>query len=221
MPSGLWEGPSDQPWVALTIDDGPHPDITRRMLNDLGEAGAPATFFCIGARVQERPDLVQRMHKEGHDVGNHTWSHHPLTYGMWGSPVPPVTRTEELLTELCPGSPRIFRAPFGFIGPGGRTALRCNRLVPIYWSVVPGDWEPIASEMVVDRVMAELHPGAVVVLHGGRHFHKGTADAMPTLVRRIREAGYEVVPITRMLTAAGLPVEPRLPPQGNQFPPRD
>lgn len=203
FPSGLWEGPEDRRWVALTFDDGPHPEITVRLLDALRRADAVGTFFTIGEHMRRFPDLVRRIHGEGHAVGNHTWGHRPLSVGCCVSPERQVGRTEELLVKLAPGSPRIFRPPFGAIGPGGAGVLKRHGLLPVYWSVVPADWDPLPPEEVRKRVLAEVHPGAVVVLHGGRGWHRGTAEALEALIADLREREYEIVPLGRMLAAAG------------------
>src|SRR5690348_16031277 len=85
-PPGLWEGPRDRRWVALTFDDGPHPEVTPRLLTALSNVQAAATFFLIGRRAEQNPDLVRRIQAEGHEVGNHTWDHRPLTVGACRSP---------------------------------------------------------------------------------------------------------------------------------------
>ena len=203
FPPGLWEGPTDRPWVALTFDDGPHPEITRQMLEGLQRADAPGTFFLIGSRAQKQPDLVRQIQAEGHEVGNHTWSHRPLALGACRSPDWQLGRTEELLSRLCPGTLRIFRPPFGAIGPGGPGALARHGLLPVYWSVVPADWDPLTPDVVTQRVLSEVHPGAIVVLHGGRPWHAGTAAAIDGLVRELRARDYELVPLSRMLAASG------------------
>lgn len=207
MPPGLWEGSPERRWVSLTIDDGPDPDITPKALEGLARAEAKATFFVVGNRAESEPDLVRRIQAEGHEVGNHTWSHRPLTVGAC-DPIRQVTRTEELLERLAPGSPRIFRPPFGFIGALGAQALRKAGLIPVYWSIVPGDWDPISPETIRKRVLSQIHPGAVVVLHAGRAWHRA-ADAIEDLVRDLREREYEIVPLSRMLEAGGFTVGAR------------
>ncbi len=203
LPPGFWEGPPDRPSVALTFDDGPHPVLTPRILEVLGRREAPATFFTIGRRAERYPELTRRMHAEGHDVGNHTWSHRPLCAGAVRSLDRELECTEELLAKLAPGSPRIFRAPFGWIGPGGGAALRRARLLPIYWSVVPADWDPTPAAAVAGRVLRAVHPGAVVVLHAGQPWHAGTAAALETLILGLREQGYTLVTVRRMLEHSG------------------
>jgi peptidoglycan-N-acetylglucosamine deacetylase len=208
-PPGLWEGPQDRRWVALTFDDGPHPEVTPRLLTALRSVNVPATFFLIGRRAERNPDLARRIQAEGHEVGNHTWDHRPLTVGACRSPERQIARTEEVLERLCPGSPRIFRPPFGAIGPGGRTALARHGLLPVYWSVVPADWDPLPPEVVTERVLAGVHPGAVIVLHGGRPWHSGGVKAVEGLVAALRERAYEIVSLPRMLAASGFEISRR------------
>lgn len=204
MAPGLWEGPADRRWVSLTFDDGPDPVMTTRILDALKAVRAPAAFFLVGRRARRHPELVCRIASEGHEVGNHTWSHRPLLAGA--SPDRQLSRTEEVLSRLCPGSPRIFRPPFGAIGPNGPAALRRHGLTPVYWSIVPGDWDPTHPDQLRRRVLRQLHPGAVIVLHAGRPWHAGTAAAVGPLVRDLRDRDYEIVPISRMLAAGGHPV---------------
>ncbi|MFN3648915.1 MAG: polysaccharide deacetylase family protein [Armatimonadota bacterium] len=208
-PAGLWEGPPSRRWVTLTIDDGPDPEITPRLLQALRAAGATATFFVEGRRAAAEETLLRRIHAEGHEVGNHTWSHLPLGYGTCASPRRELTRTEALLSRVCPGSPRLFRPPFGAVGLGARAALAAEGLTPVYWSVVPGDWNPLTPEELRRRVLSEVHPGAVIVLHGGQAAHSGTAEALPALIEELRADGYEIVPAARMLAECGFRVERR------------
>lgn len=209
FPPGLWEGPEDRKWVTLTFDDAPHPELTPATLDVLRRNEVPATFFVIGKRAERNPDLVRQMAGAGHWVGNHTWSHRPLARGCCVSPEWQVGKTEDLLARLCPGSPRVFRPPFGLIGPGGPGALRQHGMFPVYWSVVPGDWDPLPPEVITARVLREVHPGAVVVLHGGQPWHAGTVKALDRMIRALREREYEIVPLERMLAARGFPVETR------------
>lgn len=202
-PPGLWEGTADRRWVSLTFDDAPHPEVTGLVLEALRRTRAPAAFFAIGSRAQAYPDMLRRVHDEGHEIGNHTWSHRPLLWGAGGSPFRQVERTEELLARLCPGSPRIFRPPFGAIGPGGPQALTRHGLTPVYWSVVPADWDPLTPETVLERVLTAVHPGAVIVLHCGQPWHAGTAASVEPLVHALRQRGYEIAPLSRMLAEAG------------------
>lgn len=206
LPPGVWEGPEDRPWVVLTFDDGPHPQVTPRILEGLGRANAPATFFLEGRKIARHPGLAQAVQRAGHEVGNHTWSHRLLSRGVCASPQWQVAQTERLLEAVCPGSAALFRPPFGAVGPGGREAVDQEALLPVYWSVVPADWDPLPAELVERRILRALHPGAVILLHAGQPWHAGgkaVTAMVERLVRSLRERGYEVVPMPRMLDACG------------------
>lgn len=199
FPPGLWEGPPADLRVALTIDDGPHPDCTPSNLAVLRRLGAPAAFFLVGERAERHPDLVRRIADEGHEIGNHTWSHRPLLYGAGGSPRREIDRTEEVLERLAPGSRRFFRPPFGALGPGSGRLLAAGALAPVYWSLVPGDWDALSTPVLLSRVLRSLHPGAVLVLHGGQPRHQATALALESLIQAIRDRGYEFATLSEMM----------------------
>lgn len=204
LPHGLWEGDGARREIALTIDDGPHPEITTANLDVLARMGVRAGFFLVGGRAERHPDLVRRIVAEGHDAGNHGWSHRPLVRGICSSPTSEIERTEELLSRLAGGTDRLFRPPFGTMQPGIGPCLRGLELVPIYWSVAPGDWDPLSPQLLKRRVLGRLHPGAILVLHGGRPGHRPTADALESLLQAIRDAGYDFVPPSEMARRCGL-----------------
>src|SRR4051812_20843020 len=93
FPPGLWEGPADRRWVSLTFDDAPHPEVTGRILDVLRRTRAPGAFFAIGERAERYPDVMRRIQAEGHEIGNHTWSHRPLVWGACASPYRQLERT--------------------------------------------------------------------------------------------------------------------------------
>lgn len=214
-PPGLWTGPPDHRWVTLTIDDGPHERLTPWMLESLASASVPAAFFLIGHRADRLPDLTRAIHESGHAVGNHTWNHRLFAAGVGGALDLEVEKTETLLTRLCPGSPRVFRPPYGWIGPGGRRVLERAGMMPVYWSILPGDWDPLPAQAIRKRVRSVLRPGGVIVLHGGTEQHQGTAEALPGLIADVRAEGYEIVPLGQMLDAAGFATGYREVPDGD------
>ncbi len=203
LPPGVWEGPTDRPWVSLTFDDGPDPEVTPAILDALREESVHGTFFVVGDQADAHPDLVRRIHDEGHGVGNHTWTHRPLLAHSARRLQSELDRTEELLTRLAPGSHRLFRPPFGSPHPAASRMMRQAGLLPVYWSVVPADWSPMAPRELCRRVIRALHPGAIVVLHAGHALHAGTATALRELISDIRRQSYEIVALTHLLRELG------------------
>lgn len=160
--------------VWLTIDDGPDPHDTPDILDLLARHHAKATFFVIGKKARQHPELCRRIVEEGHSLGNHSFSH--PSGGWWALPGPLVRReiaqAQEAIIEASGQAPRFFRSPVGmnnlWVHPAAeRLGLRVSG-----WSAAGGDGCPAAPSQIVARIRRQLAPGAIVLLHesgGSRH----------------------------------------------------
>ncbi len=153
---------TDRPWVALTFDDGPDAESTAELLDILKRHGARATFFMLGIRAREAPEIVARTAAEGHAVGNHSWDH-----PCWTA-IPGKVRREQIrrCAELLGRhGTRLFRPPFGRQTAGGRwdAALLGYRIVG--WNIDSGDWWDPDAEHLERRLLRRIAPGAIVLLH--------------------------------------------------------
>lgn len=175
--------------VALTFDDGPHPDWTPKVLDELRSARVKATFCVVGTEVSKYPALVARIVREGHNLCNHTW-HHELDLG---------TKPEQEIRANLEGTNRaIQRAVPGarvkfFRHPGGRwtaNAVKVARemgMVALDWDVDPKDWEKPGADVIRDRVLADARPGSIVLLHDGGGDRAGTLGACPSVVSTLKK----------------------------------
>jgi peptidoglycan/xylan/chitin deacetylase (PgdA/CDA1 family) len=177
--------------VALTFDDGPDEE-TGRLLDVLAARRVPATFFVIGRQVREHPALVRRMAGEGHEIGNHTYSHRRLT----GLPAPDVhgelRRTAEAIGEATGSVPRLVRPPFGTVSE--EVAAEVEAPI-ILWSVDPRDWRIRDSRVISQRVVADVRPGSIVVLHD---VYRTTVDAVPAIIDLLKGEGYTFVTVSEL-----------------------
>ena len=123
-PACAWRGPRAGRRLALTFDDGPDPEWTPRLLDALGTSGVRATFFLIGERADRAPALVRRMIAEGHEVGNHSWSHRSLWLCGPRTTAAEIGRAHERLAALTGTPPRHFRPPWGMVNAAMFRALR-------------------------------------------------------------------------------------------------
>lgn len=167
----------------LTFDDDPGP-YTKQTLNFLDDKQVPATFFVIGERAKENPDIVRRMIEDGHVVGTHSNTHPYLFFNV----------KEELLlgklsAEYSSGSTvTLFRAPYGFVMPWTYFAAKDLDLKVVQWSCFPRDYTDPSPEEISRRVINCFSPGAIIVLHSANH--ENTVKALPEIVSQARMQGY-------------------------------
>ena len=189
-------------YVALTFDDGPHEETTAALLDGLQERGAAATFFLIGTEIAGKEDLVARMGAEGHQVGNHTWSHLRLETAPPETVVYEIQRTDEAIGAILGGSGYWLRTPYGLLPQGGETLLS----VPLVkWSVDPRDWESRNKEKIVSAVMADIRPGSIILLHD---IYQPSVEAALEIVDRLQAKGYWFVTVEELLRLYGIAPQP-------------
>lgn len=188
-------------YVALTFDDGPRPDTTTRLLDGLLERGAAATFFVIGEQVPGNEALLQRMKAEGHQIGNHTYSHVRLQKAEKDAVVEEIHKAETLLAEAVGAGSFWLRPPYGLIG-GERAALIKTPM--IYWSVDPQDWKLLDRNKVVAAVLEAVQPGDIILLHD---FYSTSVDAALEIIDKLEAEGYTFVTVEELFRIQG--VEPQ------------
>ncbi|HXD33469.1 MAG TPA: glycosyltransferase [Pyrinomonadaceae bacterium] len=194
-------------WIALTFDDGPDPKWTPQILDILKREQVPATFFVIGKNGQAYPDLVRRVVNEGHEIGNHTFTHPNL--GEIPGPLTDLelNATQRLIESLTGRSTVLFRPPF-FGDAEADTpeevepAIRAKDLgyIMVGLRIDPDDWElPVTADQIVDRTLKralDTNPdtrGQVVLLHDSGGDRSATVEALPRLIRELRNRGFKFV----------------------------
>lgn len=174
---------------ALTFDDGPSPRNTPRLLGVLERAGARATFFLLDHRVRRHPELVRRLVEAGHEAGVHGRLH------LWPAIMPArvlaweLQRTATAIEAAAAVRPRLYRAPFGLLRASQARAVRALGYEPVLGDIYPDDVHCGRPESIVERVMARLAAGSIVILHDSRVLGDGDRSATVEAVERIlREA---------------------------------
>jgi peptidoglycan/xylan/chitin deacetylase (PgdA/CDA1 family) len=182
---------------ALTFDDGPTEESTPRILDTLGRLGVKATFFVIGANARRHPEIVRRIHGEGHVVANHTMDH--SHYGVmraqryWDRQ---VRETDELLASIIGVKPALFRPPMGVRTWHGTRAARRFGYTIVTWSRRAYDGLPTTAERIVGRLAGATAAGDILMLHDGvepnvRRDPSATVAAVGPGVERLRARGLE------------------------------
>jgi peptidoglycan/xylan/chitin deacetylase (PgdA/CDA1 family) len=179
--------------LALSFDDGPGPS-TGAVLDALAESGTPATFFVIGSNADENPSAVVRMAAEGHAVGTHTWGH-VRPDGLEDAEILADTLRANARVEELIGRPvRLVRPPYlTSYAPRFDAVLAPMSPATVIWSIDPRDWGKDDESGIATAVLANLHPGGIVVMHDGGRERPATVAAIPAIVAGARAAGYRFV----------------------------
>lgn len=186
--------------LALTYDDGPHPVHTPALLDLLKAEGVQAAFFCIGRRVEQRPDLVKRMVDEGHLVGCHSMDH-PVAWGFLGKEraVEQILRGVDAIERASGMRTSWFRPPFGVTSPNVAAAVRRTGMRVIGWDVRPFDTTFRTTEKRLSWIFGERPKGTVVVLHDTVG---PVVDTTRAIIDRCRAAGIPLLRVDRSLGLA-------------------
>ena len=196
--------------VALTFDDGPDPAVTPVVLEMLERAGARATFFCIGRRAEQHPDLVRAIRDRGHGVENHTYSH-PNGFALRGpgEMSAQIVRAQQAIERSGGGSPTLFRAPAGIQNPWLGSVLAGTGLRLVSWTRRGYDTVTPDPARVADRLARRLRAGDILLLHDGssardRDGRPVVLDALRRTIERLAAAGLRSEALHRLLDA-GVP----------------
>lgn len=187
----------DGPYIAITFDDGPHAQLTPKLLDMLKERNIKATFFVVGQCAAEYPDIMKRMAAEGHEVANHSWSHPALTKLGADGVRKQIENTNNAIMQAAGVKPVLIRPPYG-----ATSAILNKRFAEDYglkvilWSVDPLDWKNRSAPVVRDRIVKGAHPGAIILAHD---IHASTVAAMPDTFDILLSKGYKFVTVSELL----------------------
>lgn len=186
----------DEKLVAMTFDDGPSPRTTIKILEILKEHDAKATFFVVGQNALKNQSLMQEIVKQGHEVGNHSFSHVQLTRVSIGRVKNEIASTSKIIHESTGSAPVWFRPPYGSINKKIENVAEELGLKTILWTDDPRDWSRKATAVSIEnKVMGNLKSGSVVLLHDN---HSATIEALPVMLKKIKERGYKLVTVNEL-----------------------
>lgn len=183
--------------VALTFDDGPHPEGTPAVLDLLAAGGAKATFFLVGEQARAYPELAERIAAEGHEIAVHGDRHRVMLRLAPAMIAADLDRAQETIGELTGQRPRFHRPPLGIYSYPGLKIARRQGLEPLLWSRWGRDWSAKSSAAsITEMVTADLTPGDVLLLHDADWYSdhgcwRNTVAALPSILQRVSAAGLE------------------------------
>ncbi len=184
--------------VALTFDDGPQDPYTDQILDILAKYSIKATFFLTGGNVKQNPDIVRRIISDGHEVGNHSYSHKTMRCRSLKWLRSEIEETDKQILQVGASQPVYFRPPFGRTSFQLIYLLKKMKKKMILWDIGPKDFKYAHSYEILGKVLKKLKPGSIIVLHDGGGDRSVTVEAVNILVKDIREMGYKFVTISEL-----------------------
>lgn len=191
--------------LAISFDAAWGADYTRELLRILKEHRVKTTFFLTGIWVEKYPEMVREIAAQGHEIGNHTTTHPHCASLSREQLTRELTDNDRMIRRLTGKGTRLFRPPFGEYNNEVLRTARSLGYEVIQWSVDSLDWQEVGTEAVVDRVLKNVQPGAIVLFHNNAKY---TSQALPIILESLQKQGYRLVPISELLIKGDYYIEP-------------
>ncbi|MFC7394574.1 polysaccharide deacetylase family protein [Scopulibacillus cellulosilyticus] len=197
----VWEVPTNEKVAAITFDDGPHPVYTPEILDILKKYHAKATFFLIGNRIEKYPYLVKREVKEGHELGNHTYTHVSLRQISYLKFLDEANRTEHLIEAYQRPQLKLFRPPGGGLNSDIIDIAKIENFEIILWSwdQDPRDWATPGVDRIANHILTHIRNGSIILLHDSGGNRSQTVKALDKILPKLQHEGYHFITVTELL----------------------
>jgi len=187
LPGLIWRMESVEKKVYLTFDDGPIPEVTPWVLDQLNKYDAKATFFCVGQNVEKYGDIFHQVKSQGHTIGSHTYNH----ISGWASDNLDYMLNVRKASKICESN--IFRPPYGKIRPSQTRFLKHHYRI-VMWDVLSGDFDPnISAEQCLQNVLKNTIAGSIVVFHDSIKSFEKLKFVLPRVLNYYSEQGYQFI----------------------------
>jgi peptidoglycan/xylan/chitin deacetylase (PgdA/CDA1 family) len=188
--------------VALTFDDGPHPQHTSNLLEILDKENVHATFFMLGARVEYYKDITKTAYEKGHQVASHTYNHKDLTRISDATRLDEINNTISVFKNTLGVSPTMMRPPYGAFND----AVKQEANMPLaLWSVDTRDWESRNADKVYNQAISNVRDGSIILMHD---IYGSTVQAAARIISELKRQGYTLVTVEQLVLARGGTLEP-------------
>ncbi len=192
--------PGDFKEIALTFDDGPVPSATPKILETLKKESVKATFFVVGRMVDKYPSLLKQIWEEGHDVGNHTYSHPDLTKLSKGDILKELEKTRLLIRKITGKDTYLFRPPGGRYDNKVIVTTTLAKYKMILWTDYPEDYGCLSSRLIYQKALSNAEDEGIILLHNGLDT---TLEALPKIIWELKKRKYRLVTISELMEEIG------------------
>ncbi|WP_162495546.1 polysaccharide deacetylase family protein [Confluentibacter flavum] len=183
--------------IAITFDDGPHPELTYTILDILDRYNTKATFFCIGNKVEQHPEILKEIAKRGHCIGNHSYSHSVnISFSSKSKWLEEIHKTDAILKKIIGKAPLYFRPPFGVTTPNLANALKETRHTVIGWNNRSFDTVIKNKNLVLKRIINQISIGDIILFHDTQ---PNTPYILEHLLLHLKQHKIEAITINDLL----------------------
>lgn len=198
----VWRGSGSGNSVALTFDDGPSRD-TLEILDFLKSENITATFFLIGREVEKHPEIAQRIVAEGHEIGNHSYSHPIYLFCSPRRTRRELRKTQEIIKTVVGFAPKLARPPCGVRTRAYFSAAKDLGLQTVQWSDAGFDWQKISAADIAEKVLKNARSDSIILLHDGdsalKNDRRETVKSLPLIIEGLRAKNLSVAPLAALI----------------------
>ena len=197
------KGNDDQKVVALTFDDGPDEVYTPQVLDILKKYDVKATFFLVGENIERNADIVAREVEEGHEIGNHTYTHINVAKNGYNEIYNEIIKTQDIIKKITGEEPKLFRPPYRAISKNMCDIIKNKNMNIVLWSNLdPRDWSNPGVYYIVDTIDTKVENGNIILLHDYnkvRCSKSQTVQALDSIIPKLKEKGYKFVTVSELI----------------------
>lgn len=197
------KGNDDEKIIALTFDDGPDKDFTPQVLDILKKNDIKATFFVVGENVGWNPEILKRQYEEGHEIGNHTFTHINVSKRRYEDIYKEINDTQEAIKKVIGEEPKLFRPPYRAISKDMCNIIKKKDMNIILWSNLdPRDWSNPGVNYIVDTITSKVQNGTIILLHDYNNLRSKksqTIQALEIVIPKLKEMGYKFVTVSELI----------------------
>lgn len=185
--------------IALSFDDGPHPEQTEDILSILNKYNVKATFFVVGQNADYYPDILRQVVEEGHEIGNHTYSHINILNTDKQTIKQEISRSHNNILEICEYEVKLFRPPGGALNQKVTDVANSFGYKIILWDIDTKDWSHKSVDLITENVIKNIKSGSIILFHD--YISKGTPtpEALENIIPLLQKEGYTFVTVGELL----------------------
>ena len=181
---------NDRKMISLSFDDGPHPTETAKILSILRKYSIKETFFTVGKNAELYPDILRQISDEGHEIGNHTFSHDLGKKSTLDTIKDELKTNHEIILKICENEPKLFRPPGGVLNQHTLKEAKEMGYKIVLWNVDTKDWMHRSADEITETVLSDVKSGSIILMHDYISGNTNTAEALERIIPLLLKEGY-------------------------------